>query len=64
MRRSGAYDPSATMQSEAMRWGHHPPAEESGAYDPPATQRTAAGLNSNVNTVSAMMPTATPTSTR
>ena len=35
-------------------WGHLPLAgERSGAYDPPATQRTAAGLNSNANTVSA-----------
>ena len=30
----------------------------------PATQRTAAGLNSNANTVSAMMPTGTPNSAR
>jgi hypothetical protein len=64
MRRSGAYSPPATMQSEAM-WGHLPLAgERSGAYSPPETQRTAAGLNSNANTVSAMMPTGIPTSTR
>jgi hypothetical protein len=76
MRRSGAYDPPATMQSKRAMWGHapsplrgwgypHPLAgERSGAYDPPETQRTAAGLNSNANTVSAMMPTGIPTSTR
>jgi hypothetical protein len=74
MRRSGAYDPPATMQSGAMRrsGAYDPPATmqskramwRSGAYDPPETQRTAAGLNSNANTVSAMMPTGIPTSTR
>jgi hypothetical protein len=65
MRRSGAYSPPATMQSKRAMWGHLPLAgERSGAYSPPETQRTAAGLNSNANTVSAMMPTGIPTSTR
>jgi hypothetical protein len=34
--------PPATMQSEAMRWGHHPLAGESGACGPPATMQSEA----------------------